>query len=316
MTRNQIDYLNLVEKQRSNQETERLTRERDAWSKALGFQTLGETTRHNVATEAIQSRQSSESARHNLATEQLQSTQIQETKRHNIQSEDLSLSQLSELQRHNVASEDIQRREADTHYQQLGINRFNAETQRQSASEIARHNLAQETETYRNNVALLNESIRASQARESETRRHNLSTEAISKQQVGLGYAQLNQTAWYQGQQVQLQTQAQLEQHRANVARETETTRANITNEQERLRANLAKEELDRLGILNQAAQIEEQSRHNYALEQETSRHNLESESIAQRQARNQGISTWSSVINESARTVIGRNGILGILSQ
>lgn len=51
MTKNQIEYLKLRETQRSNAANERLTEIRDKNAKDLGFATLGETARHNLATE-------------------------------------------------------------------------------------------------------------------------------------------------------------------------------------------------------------------------------------------------------------------------
>lgn len=72
MTRNQIDYLKLLETQRNNKAIERLTEARDQVNRDLGFATLGETTRHNYATEQHNRSVLDETIRHNVFGEQLQ----------------------------------------------------------------------------------------------------------------------------------------------------------------------------------------------------------------------------------------------------
>lgn len=316
MTRNQIDYLNLVEKQRSARENEQLTRERDAWNKALGFQTLGETQRHNYATEQVATQQIQELSRHNQETEFLSLGQLSEAQRHNSAQEAIATGELQEKARHNVVSEEYSRgqlavaqRDAATREREATTHEFSAWTQRNTLSESIRHNQAVELETHRNNVALIDETHRANVSRESENRRHNLASESISRSQIGLGYAQLEQQQWYQRQDVNLRALAQSETARANMAREVEAQRANMTRERETERHNVALEEQNVTKMLNELGIQQDRISEEY-------RHNVAMEANASRLAGYTGLSTWSGVINDSAQTVIGRQGLLGIFSR
>jgi hypothetical protein len=128
MTRNQIDYWNMVENKRHNVVTE------------------GETNRHNVATEGIDIGKLSESARHNVVTENIDIGKLGETTRHNVASEGIERSkvglgyaELGETTRHNLVVEG----QAGT---DLNIKQQDADTRSATVTETQRHN--QQTEKF------------------------------------------------------------------------------------------------------------------------------------------------------------------------
>lgn len=161
MTRNQIEYWNLKEQQRSNQA-------REMWQ----MQTLDETKRSNLAREV-------ETARSNLANES-------ETHRANLERE-------KETRRSNRANESINR-ERNTinreHYERMDTETERANRARESLE--GESNKIKSKDSSRNftyNIGRLTEERRANMARESynldylaETWRHNT-------QQEGIGYA-------------------------------------------------------------------------------------------------------------------------------
>lgn len=89
-----------------------------------------------------------------------------------------------------------------------------------------------------------------------EANRHNLATEAISRQQVGLGYAQLAETRRANQARELLQSQAQAEIERSNKAREEETNRANVAREDETNRHNVQDEKF-RVDSWNAQAELD-----------------------------------------------------------
>lgn len=123
MTKNQIEYLKVLESQRANRATEELTASRDKTNRELGLGTLAENTRHNQATEAQQYAVLGESKRHNLASEALGQATLSEQQRHSMATEqeqhrsnvahegltaqqiNLGQSQLAETKRHNKVGE-------------------------------------------------------------------------------------------------------------------------------------------------------------------------------------------------------------------
>lgn len=101
MTQNQLAYATLLENKRHNVEGEQHNRN-----------VLAETSRHNVATEAVQKysadvnrahyeRLDSETQRHNLANESLESGKLKETQRHNIINEAIDYGKLQVSQEAN-----------------------------------------------------------------------------------------------------------------------------------------------------------------------------------------------------------------------
>lgn len=97
-----------------------------------------------------------------------------------------------------------------------------------------------------------------SQGRQSlaEANRHNQATEAISRQQIGLGYAQLAESRRANQARELLQSQAQAETARSNLAKETETNRSNVARENETHRSNVQAEKF-RVDSWNAGAQLE-----------------------------------------------------------
>lgn len=167
MTTNQIEYAKLLETRRANTASEALTAARDAANKELGFSTLGETMRSNMAKEKISLGTLSETKRNNLIKEDLQRLSQEEVARYNRAKEALERSQQSETHRANVAKE--------------------AENVR---SHMAQEGAALRThaETVRANKAKENELTRSHLAGEAETQRHNLATEGISRIKLGSDY--------------------------------------------------------------------------------------------------------------------------------
>lgn len=78
-----------------------------------------------------------------------------------------------------------------------------------------------------------------------EAKRHNLASERLSAQQIGLGYAQLAETRRANTAREVLQTSQLSETIRSNMARETETNRSNVAKETETTRHNVISEGTD-----------------------------------------------------------------------
>lgn len=163
MTRNQIEYVKLLETRRSNLRGEELTASRDTLAAEAKRVELQEAARHNLATEALTGR--------NL---DIQRASLDETTRHNKSTEQIGRGTLAESTRHNQA-------------QEVETRRHNTETeglQRISLDETGRHNLVTEGETRRHNLVgevsdasriALDTATREQQL--AETKRHNLAME-------------------------------------------------------------------------------------------------------------------------------------------
>lgn len=178
MTRNQIEYLKLLESQRANREGERLTEARDQTTRELGFAQLGETTRHNMASEGLQLMSIQETTRANKAREEQQRNELAELHRHQVAVE-------TETRRSNMA------REAETHsYNQSVINLRSKELSEQQRLHDQQYQLgmSQLAETRRSNAAREAEQVRSNLAREFETYRSNT-------QQEGLTASRISQTS-------------------------------------------------------------------------------------------------------------------------
>lgn len=160
-----------------------------------------------------------------MTKNQLEFAQLKETQRANRAKE-------RETQRANMVNESHRLMELTNTYV-LG---------QKNLEELQRSNIAREMETHRSNVARETETKRYNIASLDEVSRHNLQTEALGRQNVALGYAQL------------------AELQRSNLARELETNRSNLAREAETQRSNLVREG-------QQEAQISEMQRHNRAAE-------------------------------------------------
>jgi len=108
-----------------------------------------------------------ENIRHNIVTENLGYATLDETKRHNISVENYNTAFLNETSRHNVVQEN------------LGYATLN---------ENIRHNIQTEELGFQN----LEETTRHNIVVENETGRHNKAEETIARQNISLGYANLN----------------------------------------------------------------------------------------------------------------------------
>lgn len=94
MTRNQIQYNQLLEQRRANRESERQKRSE-----------LGEQRRHALAAEDVAVKQLGETTRHNVEQERVASSGLLETIRSNQENESIKRGQLSETMRANLAKE-------------------------------------------------------------------------------------------------------------------------------------------------------------------------------------------------------------------
>lgn len=83
-----------------------------------------------------------------------------------------------------------------------------------------------------------------------ELGRHNQATESLTSRQIALGYGQLAETRRANQARELLQSQANAEIARSNIARETETNRANVAREDETHRSNVQAEKF-RIDQLN-----------------------------------------------------------------
>lgn len=295
MTKNQIAYLDVMEKKRSNQRNEELTEWRDRNTLNYNYQVLGETNRHNLVTEGIDRDRLSETNRHNLVSETLEQGKLTETNRHNLATESfqnqqnaIRLRELGETARHNFVSE----------------------------SETQRSNLARETETYRTNLA--NERIkdRANALNEKKINndfiigsRNAATNEANvqlgyykAKLENDLGYAKLNEeTAWHDMQQSARLAELHetstyhstltTETHRSNVAQELETRRSHIANE------TYNRNRLEEDKTHNRITEAETR-RSNLAREAETNRHNKWNEGLGVANTTIRGVDTVLRIVN------------------
>lgn len=166
MTTNQLAYLNLQEQQRSN-----LAREAETHLNNLNV--IGESRRHNLATEAVEGGKLSESVRHNLINEQLTQQQVSEQARANVARE-------TENARHNTATE-VQ--EIRTLNEQIHHNAMTEGLEAQKQAENARHNIVNEQlssgELQLQGQKVVGDLMLGS-ANLSESERHNRVTEIIS----------------------------------------------------------------------------------------------------------------------------------------
>lgn len=245
MTRNQIEYLKHKETQRSNLRQEELTAARDATARELGFSTLAETQRHNIAGEEHNVHVLGEQQRHNIATEQHNVAILGETQRHNLAQEEVAQGSLDESRRSNLEREQIERDKVQVSLGQLALSRLGYE-----------------------------ENVRSNLARESETHRANVASEALRQSQIDLGYSQLAETSKYHAQSISLGYGQLAETRRTNSAREA----ISLGELQERQRANVANEALIKA---RDKMNFEETVRSNLAREEETRRHNTEEELLS-----------------------------------
>lgn len=239
MTKNQIEYLKLQELQRSNRANEALTEKRDTTTRELGFANLGETSRHNLATERHNTLVLGETQRHNYAQEAHNSAVLDETSRHNLAMEAHNERIASEQERSNRANESVKigglSLEASKLFEQQRHSRV-------TELEQERSNRARELETSRSNRIREAETRRSNLQNEMENKRRNIASERQRQQELDYNYASLAELAKYHSMNVGLGYSQLNEQTRANQAREAENIRSNMANEAERNRANLAQE--------------------------------------------------------------------------
>lgn len=96
---------------------------------------------------------------------------------------------LTESQRHSRAVESNQ---FYSYAEQARHNRMTEVAVANQLAETVRSNIAREQETVRSNIAREQETSRSNVAREQETIRHNRATESISRDNIALGYAQVD----------------------------------------------------------------------------------------------------------------------------
>lgn len=105
MTRNQLEYNKLRETQRANRESERLTDLRDRAAREVARGSLIESTRHNKATESLDSQKVGESQRHNKASEGIEKFRVGVESARQVADKLLALQKNAETKRHNIAME-------------------------------------------------------------------------------------------------------------------------------------------------------------------------------------------------------------------
>lgn len=207
----------------------------------IAFFNARETERHNRATEDVQRysadaahRQATvaedsarEQARHNLEAERVNWWNAGETARHNAANEQQAAAQLRELAVHNRATEEINW--FDSRSQARYRSAQAVSLARQAA--VAERNAATNERNASIRQSELAESIRRSTVGEAETRRHNMSVEALNAQ-IARENARANVA------REQLTASQIAEQQRANRANENiqqqradETHRANVVGE-------------------------------------------------------------------------------------
>lgn len=142
MTKNQIEYVKYLEGKRANEAQEALTFSRDEAAKQARLIELRELGRHNAAVEG-------ETARHNVAGEQLQSQSLEETRRHGMALEQLTQQQINESVRANTAREKQNALSLEEQKRHSLITELQADKQLdlrgQELAESKRHSLAQES---------------------------------------------------------------------------------------------------------------------------------------------------------------------------
>lgn len=206
MTRVQIEYAKLQEERRKNKAAEALTQMRDTHAATARYMEIGETGRHNLATERQAGQVLGETTRHNVAMEG-------ETGRHNRAEEAVHQSQAESASRQATAS-----------LQQAAASASQADTARRRQEEEVRHNLVYESQQDR----ALTETERSHRVQEAETERSHKASEGIAAQQISLGYSQLAESSRHNKAQEGLQQQQITESVRHNMSQETiDLTRAN-----------------------------------------------------------------------------------------
>lgn len=188
MTKNQIEYLKLLESQRANrageQETARANLERERQGVIQLGETErsnrareGETNRHNLETERISYLGQAETERANRVRESQKDIELAEQSRANRAKEDISRLQLSETQRANQASEELRGRELAQR-----ISYESAQTAARRAELAEKERSAKASEAISIGRAAVEaasqlEQARANRARETETALHNRAME-------------------------------------------------------------------------------------------------------------------------------------------
>lgn len=215
-----------------------ITSLRDARNYEVSQATLGETKRHNLATEGQERQKLAETARHNQASEAVQLFVAQEGARHNIESE--------RNQRDQIA----------LGYHTLG--------------ETQRHNYAMEQEMNRHNLSVEDETKRANQVNESISRFNADSLAAYRDKSIGLGYSQLSETKRANQANETLRNQTLSWTVHKESSQLAENHRSNLANEQlirernaETQRANQAYEALRNTQNQIEQDRLAELTRHN-----------------------------------------------------
>lgn len=156
MTRNQIEYWNLLETRKTNAEARRANLAREA-----------ETAHHNRATETVDLGKLAESIRHATATEGQAALELAESKRSHKAAEKNTRIANRETQRAHEANEFLQHRTvemgAETLSETKRANLAREDLERSKQVETHRSNLAQESQRLRE----LSEQIRSHKASES-----------------------------------------------------------------------------------------------------------------------------------------------------
>lgn len=177
----QLQFVTLGETQRHNQAVEAYNRD-----------SLLEVGRHNQAQEYISLRGQVESERSHRASEALTRDTLSETarsnrareaeaSRSNRAQEELTSRQIAESVRTHKANEAIGRSQVQLGYSQLSEQKRHS---MQTESEVHRANVRNEQLTEARNIMTFNEAVRSSVAREQETYRHNLETEAAKAEEI------------------------------------------------------------------------------------------------------------------------------------
>lgn len=107
MTANQIAWSKAKEEVQHNRISESETSRHNLATEVLESNKLIETTRHNKATEDVEQGKLGEQRRHNYATEAVEAGKLSEVTRHNQITESQGWTQLDETKRHNVVNEGI-----------------------------------------------------------------------------------------------------------------------------------------------------------------------------------------------------------------
>lgn len=135
MTRMQIEYARLQETRRNNAVMEAI---RDYEAKEgikYSYAQLGESTRHNKATEGLQQQSVNENARHNQATERYNVQVLAESNRHNLETEQHNRNMLEESRRASIMSELFKSQQLQE------SERHNRAMERQAGNELTSLNL-------------------------------------------------------------------------------------------------------------------------------------------------------------------------------